>query len=213
MAKRYDITNLARFDANFIDYNVAKAAAEAIAELPASRVRYHIYDVLHETRQSVLAVPAPRLGDVAEKLMVYWGGDQLFQDDSYGADWRLKSVGDIRRIEIQLAGVEEPDASAGYDMEKVARDWTGALQQYERWSQLLAEGRSDQWDDRKQSDIVAFKDDAEEALLSLPAPHLLAVTKKLEILWADQRFGAIDDSADHFFILRDLRWFALKHQQ
>jgi hypothetical protein len=114
---------------------------------------------------------------------------------------------------MQLAGVEEPDASGGYDMRKVARDWTDALHQLDHWAQLLAEGRSDKWGDSKQSDIATFKDEAEAALLSLPTPHLLAVIKKLEILWADQRFGAVDDTWDHLLLMRDLRRFALKHQQ
>ena len=35
MAKQNDTTNLSRFDATYVDYNAAKAASNAVAELPA----------------------------------------------------------------------------------------------------------------------------------------------------------------------------------
>ena len=212
MADHATTTNLSRWDAAFVDYKIAKAASDAVAEKPASRVRDHVNDMLDAARQAIFALAAARLGSVAEKLMVYWG-DQLFQDDWYGVGWRRMCVGDLRRIEMQIAGIEEPDASGGMDMEKVARDWTDAFHQLDHWDQLLAEGPSDRWGESTQSDILALKDEAEGALLSLPAPDLLAVIKKLETLWMDQRFDVVDDTSGHLLIMRDLRRFALKYQQ
>lgn len=212
MAKHYGTTILSRFDSAFIDYACAEAAANAIEDNPASPARDRILKVLADTVDTIFASAAPTLGGVARKLEVYWG-QRLFHVDWSGVDWRQRVVGDLRRIEMQLAGIEEPDASGGMDMEIVERDWTAALRQHDHWAQFLAEGPSDRWGDSNQSDIVALKDEAEAALLSLPAPHLLAVIKKLETLWTDQRFDAVDNTANHLLIVRDLRWFALQHQQ
>lgn len=114
---------------------------------------------------------------------------------------------------MQLAGVEEPDASGGLEMGKVAREWTDALRQHDHWTQLLREGPSDLWGESKHSDIVALQDEAAATLLSLSAPHLIAVITKLEILWADQRFDPGHETVDHLLILQDLRRFVLGLQR
>jgi len=212
MADLATTTIRSRFDAVFADYQIAKTAHDAIADQPPTRSHDRIDDVFDDAREAVFSVAASRLGGIADKLVVYWG-ERLFDYDWYGSDWRRKIVGDVRRIELQLGGVGEPDASGGYDMEKVTRDWDEARSQYHDWKQLLAEGPSDRWGESNQNDIVAFKDEAEAALLSLPAPHLLAAIQKLEILWADERFDPVVDTREHLLILRDVRRFVLKRHQ
>ena len=207
-----DHSTTSRFDAALVDFTVAEAAARAIEEHPHCLARHRINKVLEDAVDTIFAIAAPTLGGVARKLEVYWS-ELLLQHDWYGVDWRKKAVGDIRRIERQLAGVEEPDASGGMDMSVVEFDWTEELQEYDHWAELLDQGRSESWGKSNQSDIVAFKDHAQEVLLSLPAPNLAAVIKKLELLWTDDRFDPVFEATDHLLILRDLRRFALKHQQ
>ena len=123
MAKHYHTTNLSRFDAAFINYATAEAAAKAIEDNPACPARDRILKALADAVDTIFAIAAPTLGCVARKLELYWD-ELLFQDGWFGVHWHQTAIGDIRRIEMQLAGVEEPDASGGLDMEKVARDWT-----------------------------------------------------------------------------------------
>lgn len=210
LAKHCDTTNRSHFDAAFVDYATSKAAARAIKDHPPCPAQDCINKVFGNAVDAIFAIAAPTLGGVTKKLEVCWG-ELLFQDDCDGVDWRRMCVGDLRRIEMQLAGIEEAEASGGMDMQNVARNWIDALRQHNHWAQLLAEGPSDRWGHSKQSDILALKDEAEAALLSLPAPHLLAVIKKLETFWTDQRFDGVDNAANHLLIMSDLRRFALEY--
>lgn len=211
MADCVTITNSSRWDVAFTDYKAAKAASEALAEYPTSRVHEQIDDLLENARETVFAVPAPRLGRVAEKLDVYWG-DRLFDDDWFGVEWRQTVVGDIRRNEMQLAGVEEPAASGGLDMEKAVWEWAEAVQEHDHWSKLLAGAPAGALSQSERSDVLAFKDEAQAALLSLPAPHLFAVIKKLEILLMDPAFNPIPGATEQLLV-RDVRRFALNPEQ
>lgn len=212
MADHATTTKQHQFDAALIDYRVAKAASNTVADHPASRVRDQINELLDDARRTALALPSPRLGGVAEKLTIYLG-EHLFEDEQGPVEWRQTAVGDIRRIEMQLAGVQEPDATGGTDMAKVTREWNGAVQQYEHCVRGLKEGRSDGLGQSEHGDINVHMHEAEVALLSLPAPDLLAVIKKLEILLTDRLFNPAPGAAEHFLIMRDLWQFALTPQQ
>ena len=211
MADSYRTTNQTQFDVALTDYEVAKAASAAVAHQPKSGVRDQINDLLENTRETVFTAPAPRLGRVADKLDAYWS-DRLFDDDWFGVEWRQTVVGDIRRNEMQLAGVEEPAASGGLDMEKAASKWAEAVQEHDHWSKLLAAAPADALSHCERSDVLAFKDEAEAALLSLPAPQLFAVIKKLEILLLNPRFNPVHGATEQLLI-RDVRRFALSPQQ
>jgi hypothetical protein len=71
-------------------------------------------------------------------------------------------------------------------------------------------GPSDRWKFSKKSDFLALKDEAVEKLLSLHAPDLAAVIRKIELLWKDDRFDPVFDRVSHHSrccILRDLHRF------
>lgn len=212
MADYATTTNQPQFDAALVDYKVAKVASDAVADQPASRVRDQINDLLDDARRTAFAVPVPRLGVVADKLTAYWG-EQLFRDEGGPAAWRQTAVGDIRRIEMQFAGIQEPDATGGTDMAKVTCEWNDAVQQYDNCVELLNEVPTDELRRSDHSDIEALMHEAEVALISLPAPDLLAVITKLEILLTDERFNPVAGAAEHLIIMRDLRRFALTPQQ
>lgn len=211
MANCCPTTNQPQFDAALIDYKAAKAASDAVADYPSSQLGDQVHDLLENARETVFAVPAPRLGRVADKLDMYWG-DRLLDHYWFGVEWRQTVVGDIRRNELQLAGVEEPAASGGLNMEKAAWEWAEAVQQHDHWSKLLTSAPQDELSPIERSDLMAFKDQAEATLLSLPAPQLFAVIKKLEILLLDPRFNPAHGATEQL-IIRDVRRFALNPQQ
>jgi hypothetical protein len=202
-----------RWDSALIEYAAAEAAAAAVADHPESATRDQVIGMLYENADALFTLAAPTLGDVAQKLTTYWG-EKVFDDDTYGADFKRIIIGDIRRIERQLAGVAEPDASGGMDLERIASEWAKAIAEFDHWSTLLAEGPSEKWGASQSGDIVAMMDEAEAIALSLPAPHLDAVVKKLTMIWnGDDRYDPSDDAVEHALIMRDLRRFAMKHRQ
>jgi hypothetical protein len=202
-----------RWNSALIEHAAAEVAAAAVVDLPESATRDQIIGMLYETADALFALAAPTLGDVVRKLTTYWG-EKVFDDNTYGADFKRIIIGDIRRIGMQLAGVEEPDASGGMDLKRMATEWAKAIAEFDHWSTLLAEGPSEKWGASQSGDIVAMMDEAEAIALSLPAPHLDAVIKKLAMIWnGDDRFDPSDDAVEHALIMRDLRRFALKHRQ
>jgi hypothetical protein len=186
-----------------VDYQVAKTAAEAVSIKPACRVRELIFETFAETVRTIQHAPAPNLNALVEKLHVYWRAGDL-GDGSYGNDFRRKIIGDLRRIALERAGVDGPEASGRLDPLEIQRRWADAFRDYEHCSQLISEGASD-------TDNLASKDDAEALLLSLPAPNVAAVITKLEILWQDQDwFGSVADTSLHAGIIGELQRFALE---
>lgn len=184
---------------NFV---AAKEAVDAIEHLADCDATDRIRDLLDDVVQSVYSTASPDLGALAEKLEIYWG-EELFAEEDYVASYKARIVGDIRRIRLLSAGIDNEDASGGMDLEKIAADWASALQEYHQHAQFFEAGPPERWQYSKKSDIVALKDEAEAKLLSLHAPNLAAVIRKLELLWADDRF----DRASHYCrccILRDL---------
>ena len=206
MAEEFDSTIPNSWNDVLVDYQVAKAAAEAVAIKPACRVREQIFETFAETVRTIQHTPAPDLKALVEKLQVYWRAGDL-TDGSYGNDFRRKIIGDLRRIALQRAGVDEPGASGRTDPLEIQRRWTDAFGDYEHYSQRIPQGASG-------TDNLASKDDAEALLLSLPAPNVAAVITKLEILWQDQDwFGSIADTSLHAGIVGELQRFALEDNQ
>jgi hypothetical protein len=197
-------TNTSRWESVMENFVAAKEAADAIAHLADCDATSRIDDLLDDVRQSVFSTAAPDLGALAEKLEVYWG-EELFAEDDYVASYKATIVGDIRRIRLLNLGIDNEDASGGMDLERVAAQWADALQEYNLHAQFIEAGPSDRWKYSKKSDLVALKDDAEAKLLSLYAPNLAAVIRKLELLWSgDDRFDPSFEAADQGRILRDL---------
>lgn len=199
-----------RWNNALVDYDAAKAAAAAVEAHAPGRVRDDVVALAAEAVDKVCRVPAPTLGGLRQKLELHW--TDLF-DDTYGADFKRIIVGDLTRLELLLAGVDPNEASGGMDLDKVAADFTEAAREYEHYVQLHREGPSEAWGKSSSSDITALVDAAQAKLLSLSAPSLGAVEKKLTILFGDDRFCEIDDAATQALILRDLRRFITQHQQ
>ena len=194
-----------------VDYQVAKAAAEAVSNKPACRVREQIFETFAETVRTIQHTSAPDLTAIVEKLQVYWRAGDL-ADGSYGNDFRRKIIGDLRRIERQRAGVAEPHASGGMDIRQVEHRWAETLRDYDHYSRLLAEGPPGKktWSGKTATETTVKRDEAEAMLLSLPAPNLAAVIQKLDILWEnDDWFGPIADTSLHAALMGELQRFAL----
>ena len=181
MTEYPDSTIKSCFDAAWLNLEAAQAAATAVQGLRFCHARQRIMAMLGEAADLFFDTPSPTLGAVAEKLQIQWG-DELFTDDG-DADHKRIVVGDIRRLERIHAGVEEPEASGGMDLVRIASEWTSALQEYT--SQEAAP-------------------DVQAKLLSKRAPDLNAVIKKLELLGSGPRQPSI---------LRDLRSFATAEPQ
>lgn len=198
-----------RWNDVLVDYQVAKAAADAVAEKPACRLRDHIFEALAEAIQAIQQIPAPDLKAIVDKLYVYWRAGDL-AEGSYGNDFRRMIVGDLRRIERQRAGVAEPGASGGMNIAEIEQRWAERLRDYDHYSRLMTEGTPDQtWSGKTATETQAKRDDAEAALLSLPAPDVAAVIRKIGILFDnDDWYGPIADPPLHASIVDDLRRFA-----
>ena len=117
------------------------------------------------------------------------------------------------RIELLLAGIDPYEASGRTDLDKVAADFSEAARENDHYVQLHREGPSEAWGTSSPIEIAALMGAAGAKLLSLSAPSLGAVEKKLTILFGDDRFCEIDDAAAQALILRDLRRFITQHQQ
>jgi hypothetical protein len=184
---------------NFV---AAKQAVDAIEHLADCDATDRIHDLFDDVVQRVNLTAAPDLRAIAEKLEVHWG-EELFAEDDYIASYKQRIIGDIRRNHLLAAGIDNEDASGGMDLACMTAEWADALQEYNQHAQFLEAGPSDRWLYSKKSDLVALKDEAKAKLLSLHAPNVTAVIRKLELLWADDRF----DRVSHYgrcCILRDL---------
>ena len=197
MAKRYNTTKSTAWNAALLDYTAASAAAFAILEHYTSPARGRIFDLLVETIEALLKVPAPGLGAFRTKLKAYWG-ESLFCEYER-ASQKQRIVGDIRRIEMWLVGIEEPEASGGMDRDKIDKDWSEASSVYER--AVMEANNSGE-----------TAQPAEATLLSLPAPNIHAVLRKLELFWGSQRLSPMFGGAGPHELIRDLRRLALLHE-
>ena len=114
----------AHWETAHLNYVIARKAADAVVDQPASQSRGHIFDALEEAIEALLAVPAPTLGAFAAKLVALWG-ESLFCEYERASQKRM-IVGDIRRAEMLAVGVDEPEASGGMNQAKIKRDWEQA---------------------------------------------------------------------------------------
>jgi hypothetical protein len=198
--------NLARWNSAAADHDAADAALAAVKDLPQSSIRDEIVALAAEAHDRLFRIPAPTLGALRRKLESFWG--DLFEE-TYGNHFRRIVIGDTVRLELLLAGVAPEEASGGMDLKKVASDFDEAARQYDHYAELRREGPSDKWGESTTSDITALLDQAESKMLSLSAPNLAAVEKKLTALWVDDRYDPIEATTAHVTILRDLRRLTL----
>jgi hypothetical protein len=203
--------NDSRWNAALADCDAAEAAAAAVKNHSTGRVRKDVVALAAEAADRLYRVPAPTLGGLRRKLLVLWA--TKFWEETCGVDPKRILVGDLTRLEMLHAGVDPYEASGGMDLEKIASDFTEAAWEYDRCIQLHRAGHSEARSTNSAGDIAACLDKARAKLLSLPAPNLGAVEKKLTILFDDDHFSEIDDAAAHILILRDVRRFIAGHQQ
>jgi hypothetical protein len=194
--------NLARWNAALANHAAAEAALAAVRDHPQSGIRDDIVALAAEAHDRLFRIPAPTLGAIRRKLESFWG--DLFEE-SYGNQFRRIIIGDTVRLEMLLAGIDPEEASGGMDLKKVASDFDEAAREYDHYTELRREGPSDKWGASTTSDVTALLDQAESKMLSLSAPNLAAVEKKLTALWLDDRYDPIEATTAHVTILRDLR--------
>jgi hypothetical protein len=196
--------NLARWNSAAANHDTAKAALAAVKDHPPSGIRDDIVALAAEAHDRLFRIPAPTLGALRRKLEWFWD----IWAETYGTNFKRIIIGDLTRIELLLAGVEPEEASGGMDLKKVASDFADAVREYDHYAELRREGPSDKWAVSTTSDITALLDEAESKMLSLSAPSLAAVEKKLTALWVDDRYDPIEATTAHVTILRDLRRLA-----
>jgi hypothetical protein len=195
-------TNLARWNSAAANHEAAQAALAAVEESRKCSVHDEIVALAAEAHDRLFRIPAPTLGALRRKLETFWG--DVFEE-TYGNQFRRIIIGDIVRLELLRAGVDPEEASGGMDLNKVASDFAEAAREYDHCAELRREGPSDKWGASTTSDITASLDEAESKMLSLSAPNLAAVEKKLAALWFDRRYDPIETTTAHVTILRDLR--------
>jgi hypothetical protein len=196
--------NPARWNSAVANRDVAEAALAAVKDLPQSRARDDIVALAAEAHHQLFRIPAPTLGALRRKLEWFWD----IWAETYGTEFKRIILGDLTRIELLLAGVAPEEASGGMDLKKVATDFADAAGEYDHYIELRREGPSDNWGANTTSDITALLDRAESKMLSLSAPNLAAVEKKLMALWVDDRYDPIEATTAHVTILGDLRRLA-----
>jgi hypothetical protein len=201
LATDYLTTNLARWNSAVANHAAAEAALAAVKDHPQSGIRDDIVALAAEAHDRLFRIPAPTLGALRRKLESFWD----IWAETYGTDFKRIILGDLTRIELLLAGVEPEEASGGMDLKKVASDFAEAAREYDHYLELRREGPSKKWGASTTSDITALMDEAESKMLSLSAPNLAAVEKKLTALWVDDRYDPIEATTAHVTILRDLR--------
>ncbi len=201
MATDHLTTNLARWNSAVANHDAAEAALAAVKDHPHSGVRDDIVALAAEANDRLFRIPAPTLGSLGRKLESFWD----IWAETCGTEFKRIIVGDIVRLELLLAGVDPDEASGGMDLKRVASDFADAACEYDHYAELRREGPSDKWGASTTSDITALLDEAESKLLSLSAPNLAAVEKKLTALWVDDTYDPIEATTAHVTILRDLR--------
>jgi hypothetical protein len=199
--------NLARWNSAAANHAAAEAAMAAVKDHPQSGIRDDIVALAAEAHDRLFRIPAPTFGALRRKLESFWD----IWAETYGTDFKRIILGDLTRIELLLAGVEPEEASGGMDLKKVASDFAEAARAYDHYLELRREGPSKKWGASTTSDITALMDEAESKMLSLSAPNLAAVEKKLTALWVDERYDPIGATTAHVTILRDLRRLAEIH--
>lgn len=209
MATNHFTPNLARWNSTLADHDAAEAALVALKDLAKSRVHDDIIALAAEAKDRLFRIPSPTISALRRKLETFWTD---LWEETPAADAKRGIIGDLTRIELLLLGAGPEEVAVGMDLKRVASDFAAAARDYDHYVELHREGPSDKWGASTTSDIVALMDQAEAKMLSLPAPNLPAVEKKLTAMWIDQRYDPIEATTAHVTILRDLRRLIIEHQ-
>ena len=203
MAKT-EYTEESRWTSAEYNLSVARLAWSAVKGDMDCSARQQVALALDDAKNILYSVPAPDISGVRQKLAVWWG-ESLFED-SYASSVNCKVIGDLTRIELQLLGVEEAEAS-GRTPEEAAEQadaWQAAHREYHDHARLLTEGRSPSRDQREADAIVDVMFQATDALLDLPAPSIHGVIQKLELIWEMDRLETVVDGTIYVNVMRDL---------
>lgn len=204
MTTNTTITAADRFASAKFNVTVADAAWDAVKGQTSCTARTEIADIALAARDNFYSTPSPDLGSVADKIAT-WFGPAIY-GQSLEISWHQQVIGDLRRIAMRAAGVEEAEAS-GRTTDQVAQDtaeWRATLANYQAEHQLYLEGPSPRWNGRDAADILAVKDFLAQALLDLPAPTLAGVILKLELIWEDHTFATGSGGAFLVELKRDI---------
>lgn len=197
-------TDFDRWASAKFNHSVAAAGWDAVKDEANCASRSQIANAALAARDILYTTPAPNLGGVAEKISI-WFGKALFNHD-FEMSRHGRVIGDLRRIEMQAAGIDELEAS-GRSQEQAAHDaaeWREAVANYRDEERLYLEGPSPRWGVRDAADILAVMEHLEGVLLELPAPNLAGVILKLEMLWEQHSFETESGGAFLVELKRDL---------
>lgn len=183
-----------RWNSALAEYKAGLAAVAALCNHSETRIRDDVFNLAVDASQRLFRAPAPMLAAVREKVGAAYG--ESIWDETEWARQRRRIVGDLCRIEMLLAGVDPAEASGGMDLNKVASDWSEAADDYDTKAGLSHQ-----------------QSEAGERLLTLAAPDLAAVIKKLQVLLAGGESEDVEKTATLTHILRDVWRFASKHAE
>ena len=183
-----------RWNSALAEYKAGLAAVAALCNHSETRIRDDVINLAVDASQRLFRAPAPTLAAVREKVEAAYG--ESIWDETGWASQRRRIVGDLWRIELLLADVDPAEAAGGMDLNKVTLDWSEAADDYDSKAALSNE-----------------ESEAGERLLSLAAPDLAAVAKKLQFLLTGDESEDIEMAVTLADILRDVRRFARKHAE
>ncbi len=203
MAGLANSTEFARWTSALENLSVAKLAWAAVEREGQCQARKKVKRAFTAARSKLFSAPAPDLDAVIEKLMVWWG-ESVF-DETYASSLHCKVIGDLRRIEMRAAGVDEVEAFGRSPEEATAEAeaWRSAFAAYVELEHEFFAGLNTSREADSYATLGALHHAAGE-LLQLTAPTIGGVIKKLEIIWEDDRFETIGDGSIYVHIMRDL---------
>lgn len=213
MAANASTTDAARWESANYNRLVARKAWVAVAGEDDCQARRLAATALYDAQRTQFSSPAPSISALADKLTIWWG--RHLSEETCDSARNRRVIGDLRRLELEAAGVPHSDAS-GRTLDKVEQDdaaWRAALAEYNEQQQLFMEGPSPRWEGRDSSVMLDAVHSAADDLLALPAPNLGGVIKKLEIMWEFDRFETIEDGSIYVHIMRDLNGLASRQRQ
>lgn len=204
MANDANTTEVAHWNSAKFNHTVAHRAWSIVDLEEDCPARQQVALTLEDARTKLFTAPVPDIAALIEKLQIWWG--EALWDNNYESDCNRRVIGDLRRIQLELAGADDREAS-GRSPKQAAADlaaWQAALAELLEQERLLMEGRSLRWEDREAGDIVDAIFSATDELLPLPAPNLAGVIKKLELIWEADRFETIEEGSIYVHVMRDL---------
>ena len=205
MAKTDINTEETRWTSAEYNLSVARLAWAAVKGDMDCSARQQVALALDDAKNILYSVPAPDISGVRQKLTVWWG-ESLFDEDDYECHLNRILIGDLTRIQLQLLGVEEAEAS-GRTLEEAAEhaeQWRSTVAEYLDLENMLIEGPSPRWEGRSGIDLVDKMYNVAGALFELPAPNLHGVIRKLGLMWDVERFVEDDTGIFYLQIVRDM---------